>query len=282
MPEVCDAGGEVRPPEVNRKMESEQLGHPDGHVRVTRKIEVDLDAERDYGGPGGYHSGLLGDVLKVAIGNLRELISHHHFLGQAEEQEQQAAQHVIGRRALPVVKIAEEFARAHDGPGHQLREERNKQRVIDGIGNRLLFLAVNIDHVRHALESMKADSQGKNDAEREGSLRAVQQVGDVRGEEIVVLEEAEQSEIGGQACDKRGFARAWRLSGRDPACRSVINRGQRKEQQKELWNEAHVEEVAGGEKEVLSPGTRRGIKQDQNDGEKCEELWSIKQHGLRS
>ena len=145
---------------------------------------------------------MLRDVLKVAIGDLGELIGHHHFLGQAEKEQQQPAQHVVGRRALPMVEIAEEFARAHDGPGHQLREERNEQRVIDGIGDRFLFLAVDIDHVRHALERVKADSQRKNDAEREGVLRPVQQVRDVGGEEIVVLEEAEQAEIGGQA-DRR-------------------------------------------------------------------------------
>ncbi len=180
-----------------------------------------------------------------------------------------------------MVEIAEEFACAHDGAGHQLREERNEQRVIDGIGDRFLFPAVNIDHVRHALEGVEADSQGKNDAEREGVRRLVEQWSDVGGEEIVVLEEAEQSEIGGQADHQRGLARVRRLSPRDPARRGVIDRGERQQQQNELRNEAHVEEVAGGQKNVFPPGPRRGVKQNQDDGEKYEELRGVKQHAAK-
>ena len=44
-----------------------------------------------------------------------------------------------------------------------------------GLRDRFLFPAVNIDHVGHALEGVKADSQGKNDAEREGVRRLVEQ-----------------------------------------------------------------------------------------------------------
>ncbi len=98
-----------------------------------------------------------------------------------------------------MVKVAEKFARAHNRPGHQLREEGNEQRIIDGIGDGFLFPAVHIDHVRHALEGVEADSQGKNNAERERAGGLVKKMRNVGGEEIVVLEEAEQPEIGRQA-----------------------------------------------------------------------------------
>src|ERR1035438_6643943 len=41
-PEVRHAGRQVRTPEVDREVKSEQLGHADGHVRVAGKIEIDL------------------------------------------------------------------------------------------------------------------------------------------------------------------------------------------------------------------------------------------------
>ena len=50
--------GEIRPPEIHRKVEAEQLRHPDGHVGVAGEIEIDLDAEGNHGGPGGRHAGV--------------------------------------------------------------------------------------------------------------------------------------------------------------------------------------------------------------------------------
>ena len=95
-----------------------------------------------------------------------------------------------------MVQIAEELPRPHDRSGHQLREERNEQRIVDRIGDRLLLPAVHIDHVRHALKRVEADAQRQDDAEREDVGGPVQQVRDIGGEEIVVLEKAEQAEIG--------------------------------------------------------------------------------------
>ncbi len=106
-----------------------------------------------------------------------------------------------------MIEVAEKFARADDRAGHQLREKRNEQRVVDWIRDRLLLVAVDVDHVGHALERVKADAERKNDAQRERVRRLVEQVRDIGGEEIVVLEETEQPEIGGETDHQRGLAR---------------------------------------------------------------------------
>ena len=108
----------------------------------------------------------------------------------------------------------------------------------------------------------------------------VKQMRDVGGEKIVVLEEAQQAEIGRQADHQGDFSRARRLGPGDPARRRVIDRGERQQQQNELRNEAHVEEIAGCQQNVFPPGSRRGIEQDQDNSEKSEKLRGVKQHAL--
>ena len=53
-----------------------------------------------------------------------------------------------------------------------------------------------------------------------------------------------------------------------------------KQQQDELRNEAHVEEVTGGQQNVFSPRNRSGVEQDQDNGEKDKKLRGIEQHEL--
>src|SRR5580693_8929758 len=100
----------------------------------------------------------------------------------------------------------------------------------------------------------------------------------IRREEIVVLEIAEQPEIRREAHYQRNLSRPLRRCRRDPAGGRVVDRGQCQQKQDELRNPAHVEEIAGAEQDKLAPGTWRGIEQNQDNREEGEELRSIKQH----
>src|ERR1700692_3580587 len=122
-----------------------------------------------------------------------------------------------------MIEIAEELPGADDGAGHQLREEGYEERVVDGIDDRFLFAAINIDDVGHALERVKANAQWEDDAEGERAFRLAEQVRDIGGEEVVVLKKAEQPEIRRQAHDERYFAGARRFSSRDPARGRIID-----------------------------------------------------------
>ena len=128
---------------------------------------------------------------------------------------------------------------------------------------------------------MKADAQWKNDAERERVRRPVQQLRDVGSEEIVVLEEAQQPEVGRETDDQRDLAPMLRPRAGDPARGGVVNRCEREQQQDELRDEAHIEEIAGGEKNIFPQAARGGVEQNQDDGQKSEKLKRVEQHGLR-
>src|SRR5579864_7994316 len=132
-----------------------------------------------------------------------------------------------------MVEIAEEFAGAYDGSGHQLREEGDEQGVVEWIADGFLLAAVDVDDVGHALKGMEADAQGQNDGEREGVRLQAQQVNQIVGQEIVVLEEAEESEVAAEAGDQERFAVTGGAG--DKERRGVIERGQGEQEQDELW-----------------------------------------------
>ena len=95
---------------------------------------------------------------KEIVGEARELVGDGEFLEQAEDHQQGAAQNLprIGR--APMVKIGEEMLCAHNRAGHQLREERDVEGVIDDVRDGFLLAAVDIDHVGHALKGVEADA----------------------------------------------------------------------------------------------------------------------------
>src|SRR5258707_891110 len=104
-------------------MESQQQRHPDGHVRVTRKIEVDLKGESSDSAPRRRGSKMRARMTEVRVSDLRELIGERHFLSESEQHQQHAAKLLFGLRRRPCVQVLEEFPRAHDRSGDQLREE---------------------------------------------------------------------------------------------------------------------------------------------------------------
>jgi len=138
-----------------------------------------------------------GRIAEESVGDARELVGDGELLEQAENHQQGAAQNFPRVGRVPIVKIGEEMARAHDGAGHQLREERDVERVIDDVGDDFLLAAVDIDHVGHALEGVEADAHRQDDVQRERIEWPGHHPRQIAGQEIVVLEEAEKTEVGG-------------------------------------------------------------------------------------
>ena len=162
--------------------------------------------KRNGAGPGREHPGMLAPHCRNTVGDLRELVRHDRFLGQAQHQHQQAVRGFLGGGPAPGVQVGEKFAGADNRAGHQLRKKRNKERVIDGIGDRGLFPAVDVDHIGHALERMETDAQRQDDAQREGIGRTMQKQRNVLRKEVIVFEKSQQPEVGREADDQRGLA----------------------------------------------------------------------------
>ena len=115
---------------------------------------------------------------------------------------------------FPVEIVREKFFRAHDGPGDQLREECNEERVVDVAANRGLFFTIDVDYVRHALKGVEADAEREDDCERFEVKDFAREVG--------VFEIAEETEVRAQAYDERGAA--WRaLAAFDPSGGQIVD-----------------------------------------------------------
>jgi hypothetical protein len=142
-----------------------------------------------------------GIPAEIVVSHAREWVGESHLLSEPERQQKQAARHILAARRIPMEQIAKEIPGANDGSGHQLREEADEQRVVDGIADGALLAPVNIHHVRHALKGVEADAERQHDVQPEGSWRASEQGGQDAGEEIVILEKAEESQVGGKAQD---------------------------------------------------------------------------------
>ena len=105
-------------------------------------------------------------MREVGVRQARKLVGDDQFLHQPENHQPDAKQLLSGIRCAPMIQVPKEVVRAHDRAGHQLREKRYVQRVVDDVGNRLLLAAIHVDHVRHALEGVEADAHRQNDGER--------------------------------------------------------------------------------------------------------------------
>ena len=111
-------------------MKSHQAREPDGHIGVSGEIEEDLHRESEDSTPRRCASGLRRHGAEIAIRYQREVVRKSDFFCQPHGYQKAAAFDVFGTGRSPVIQVAKEISRAHDRAGHQLRKERDVQRVI--------------------------------------------------------------------------------------------------------------------------------------------------------
>src|SRR5262249_20163448 len=196
---VRDAGGQIRTGEVQGEVEAKEPRAPDRHVRVAGEIEVDLEREGQRPTPRRQHPGVDVDVPEIGVRDLGELVGEGHLLREPKEDEQEAVLYLASRWRSPREEVREELAGADDGTGHELREERDEEAVVEEAPDGSLLASVHVNHVGHALERVEADAEWQNDREEERVSRLARQERHVRGQEVVVLEEAEEAQVRAQA-----------------------------------------------------------------------------------
>src|SRR5215831_5845982 len=123
-PELREGSGHVRVVEVLGKPEAEEEGEADGHIRVAREVEVDLERVADDAQPGQPHRELRGGQREDHVGGNGHRVSHEHLLGQADHEALDAASEGLARH-----DAADELARdvlvPDDGPRDELGEEHD-------------------------------------------------------------------------------------------------------------------------------------------------------------
>ena len=200
-PEVLQGERPVRIVKVLREAEPEQECHADGDVGVTGEVRVDLDRVGVHG-QHDFRPAVRPRVGEHAVDDLAgQEAGNDHLLEQTvqDQPERLGGRHVPG--VGPVSELRCHLRCPHDRSGHELGEERQVHREVQ---RRHLadVPTADIDDVAHRLERVEGDAdrqrvlqngQGARDAE------ALEQVGHLDGEEVPVLEDAEDGQIGGDA-----------------------------------------------------------------------------------
>ncbi len=95
--------------------------------------------------------------------------------------------------------LGEEMAGTLDGAGDELREEGDEDSVVIESAAGGHVAAIDVDDVAHALEGVKGDASGDDEAEdfwRGGQTKAGERTLDIFDKEAAVFEPAEQAQIG--------------------------------------------------------------------------------------
>src|SRR5262249_24888355 len=129
-PELLYRRGDVRPPEVLRETEPEHPAEADGHVRVAREIEVDLNRVADDAGP-RVRGGQLGERQREdLIGRTGNDVGDEDLLRQADDEAADAVREVVERHP-PERELIGDVAVPDDRSGNELRKQQEVQRRMD-------------------------------------------------------------------------------------------------------------------------------------------------------
>ena len=206
-PVIARAHREERCAEVDDEVEAEPLGDAARDRRVAREVAVDLQGERieaDQRLGAGRHRVAGGvELEKDHVRDRREVVGEHHLLEDADQHEEQSFGGVARAAVARLDHLGQERRRAHDGSRDQMREEADEEREVPQVLRGRRFPAVDIDRVAHRLERVEADAGRQNDAEQAHvdvlDADRVQQADQAAEEEVAVLEEAEDRQIGDHA-----------------------------------------------------------------------------------
>ena len=249
-PEICDAVRDKRIVEVFREVEAQHAAEADRHVRITGKVEVDLESVSDRAKPGSEHRrrGLRGSSFPEKT----DVVGEQDLFGEPADEAAGAFRKQI-RRVIAVLQLFGNRLIADDGAGDQLREERDVGSEVQQIFLCFDFTAVDVDCVAHCLERIERDP----DRQRQVRLREVcsEQAVQRSDQKITVFEDAEQAEVAAerdQQRDARLVPRRCLLCAEvfDGAAAAVVEQG-RKDHQHDV--------------DRFAPGVKQQARQQQDE-----------------
>ncbi len=207
-PQLGHADRTERALEIHRKAETEHQRDADRAQRIPGEVAIGLQRERRRAEPAFAESGM-GAGGEHAIDDRRE-----HQVGQADlerqavDEKREALADLDRAPGLGFRALRRKVAVAQDRSGDQVRKEGHVQAVVEQALRYGDAPAVDVDHVRQALEGVKRNADRQQDAERhrlEVDAEHVQQIDRGVGKELRVLEEAERAQVDR---DRRGENRA--------------------------------------------------------------------------
>ena len=185
--------------EILREHETQHQSEADRHVGVAAEIEVNLERIGDHAVPRIEKSRRGG--VEDRVRDLAARIGQQDLFRQAEAEERDAAREA-GQRVLALLQLRGDVGEAEDRAGDELREHRDEASKIDEVADRARLAPVHIDGVAHRVKRVEANTERKDDLEREieskvGQSERGHQRRPAFGGEIEILKEAEQAQVRG-------------------------------------------------------------------------------------
>ena len=207
-----------------------------------------------------------------------QVVRQHQLLEQADEEELEPQSDFFGPPGRVFAQLGQEVDRSHNRAGDQLREEGNEEGEIHEVTCRAGFSPVDVDRVAHALEGVEGDSHRQQKL-MDGQMEA-QIFGQAVAEEVVVLEDRQDAEIGAQAEDQEEFSPSLGLGFFDPPCGEVVDQGGSGDQQGVTRVPAAVKKIAGDQQDPPSGRDRRQAVQNHHRAEENQEGVGMEKHGI--
>lgn len=192
-PELGDRPRDVGVVEVAQVLEAHHATKSDGHVRVSREVEVDLEGVGDDAGPGTDGADLRTALLEHEIGENGHGVGEQRFLCETDDEEAKPAREV-GEVLLATRYLFGDGLVAHDGAGDELREARDVHSEEQDVSLRGDLAAIDVDDVGERLKGVERYADGKRKVQIRRQHRG-QCVVDDACEEALVLEEADDEQV---------------------------------------------------------------------------------------
>ena len=259
-PKLGDGGRLIGRIEVFGEAEAEQKGDTYGHIRISRKVAINLQriaVDTHQTLKARVQGGLVEDAVHEVE---RYVIRDYRFLNQSDDNQSNGRAEHLACDQQGLAYLRYEILGAHDRSCHQLREEREVENVVRPALKGLDLSAIDVYGVAHRLEDEERYADGQKYILKIQESRAKQAVGHL-DEEVGVLEVTQHSEVYHHAQRHPAFLCADVLLARYGVTDEVVANGG-KEQQKEIYSARLVVEVYREGYDV-EYAQRRGTTQEQ-------------------
>ena len=145
-PELGDAFGDIGVIEVFKKVKAENTAQSDSHVRVSRKVKVNLKGICGNAKPGTGHRQLALGQSREVFPKLAGGVGEKHLFAEPHGKGPYAGGYQC-QRMRPLGQLLVDVAVAHDGPGDKLREKCHIGAEVADIFLRAGLAAVHVNDI---------------------------------------------------------------------------------------------------------------------------------------
>jgi hypothetical protein len=151
---------EVGVVEVLRESEGAHLREADGHGRIAREVEEELQRVADGAGPGFGHARVRQRIDHVHHG--RDGVGDEHLHAEADHEAARAEAELL-QRVDAVLQVVLDLGVAHDRAGDELAEDGLVGRIGDEVAADRHGAAPDVDQVADGLQHIEGEADRQDD-----------------------------------------------------------------------------------------------------------------------